>query len=213
MLKRIKNLFHIKQEKEAPSIYEKIDNLYDALNDDTILIQIGSDLVPHGEFICNIISELREEIKDECGFILPPVRILDNSYYQENEYSISILSDVVTNNFLIPTEKGIRDELYEDLKTTVYNNLDKIFTNDIMEKYIETVQRNNSWLIWNISFSLSVIEIKTIMLDIIHRGKSINNINYIFEQIGEYVLTEGKFRDCLVKHNPHNIAHQIAKKL
>ena len=51
------------------------------------------------------------------------------------------------------------------------------------------------------------------MLDIIQKGKSLNNINYIFEQIGEQVLTEGKYRDCSVKHNPHIIAKQIVKQL
>ena len=57
------------------SAYEKIDNLFDLLSEDIVHLQIGEDLVPFGESIVELISSLREEIKEECGFILPPVRI------------------------------------------------------------------------------------------------------------------------------------------
>lgn len=214
MLNRIKKLFHLKKhEEETPSVYERIDNLYDELNDDMILIKIGSDLVEHGKFICEIISELREEIKDECGFIFPPTRVRDYDWLQENEFNISINGKEVESGFLIPNEKGIREELYETLKSVIYGSLETLFTNEVAEKYIDTVQRKNGWLIWNITNTLSVIELKTIMLDIIQKGKSINNINYIFEQIGEQILTDGKYKDCLAKHNPHIIAKQIVKQL
>ena len=213
MLKRIKNLFNFKQHEKTTSVFEKIENLYDELNEDLILIKIGEDLVPHGDFICSIISELREEIKSECGFIFSPARILDYTCIQENEFIINIKGKDVENGFLVPNEKGIKEEFYETLKTVIYNSIETLFTNEIAEKYIDIVQRKNSWLIWNLSCSLSVIDIKTIMLDIIQKGKSINDINFIFEQIGEQVLTEGKYRDCLIKHNPHIIAKQIIKQL
>jgi len=213
MLNRIKKLLNIKTKEEELSAFDKINNLFDSLNEDTILIQIGSDLAPFGEYICSIIGELREEIKDECGFILPAVRTIDNNYYQENEYTISILGKLTENGFLIPTQKGIKEELYEALKTTIYNNLDSIFTNDIVERYIKSVQCKNNWLVWNISCALSVIELKAIMLGIIKNGKSINNINYIFEQIGEQVLHDGEYKDYLKKYNTQTIASQIAKNL
>lgn len=213
MLKRIKNLFNFKHKEEPLSVYERIDNLYDNLNQDDILIKIGSDLVPFGEYFSEIISELREEIKDECGFIFPAARILDNSCIQENEFVICIKGKDIKNGFLIPNEKGIKEEFYECLKTIIYDSLEILFTNEVAEKYIDIVQRKNGWLIWNITWTLSIVDIKTIMLDIIQKGKSINNINYIFEQIGEQVLTGGKFRDCLTKHNPHIIAKQIVKQL
>ena len=57
MLKRIKNLFNFKHKEEPLSVYERIDNLYNELNNDAILIKIGEDLVPHGDFICKILSE------------------------------------------------------------------------------------------------------------------------------------------------------------
>ena len=214
MLKRIKNLFKFKQkEEESPSVYERIDNLYDALNDDIILVKIGEDLIPHGDFICNIISDLRDEIKDECGFIFQAARVVDISSLQENEFVICINGEDVKNGFLIPNENGIKEEFYETFKTVIYDYLETLFTNEVTERYIDTVQRKNGWLVWNLTNVLSIIDIKTIMLDIIQKGKSINNINYIFEQIGKQVLTEGKYRDCFVKHNPHIIAKEIIEQL
>ena len=214
MLKRIKNLFKFKRkEEENHSAYEQINTLYESLNDDAILLKIGEDLVPHGDFVCKIISTVREEIKDECGFILPPVHVCDESYLQENEYILYIKGTEVEHGFLVPTEKGIEEELYDTLKTTVYASLDKLFSNRITEQYLETVRGNNSWLIWNLTCKLSLTEIKTILLDIVQKGKSLNNIDNIFEQMGEQVLTNGKFNDCLVKYNPHIIAEQIVKQL
>ncbi len=214
MLKRIKKILHIGKQETEPSVYDKIDTLYDELNDDIIVIKIGEDLVPHGDYIVKQIGSLREEIKDECGFIMPPVNVNGNlSPLQENEFCILIRGTVVQNGFLVPNVKGIREEFYETLKTTVYQHIDKIFTNEMTEKYLEIVRRNNSWLIWNITGVLSMTDIKTIMLDIIQKGKSINNVDYIFEQIGEHVLTEGKYRDCLTKFNPHAIAKKIAQNI
>ena len=213
MLKRIKNLFNFKKQEEMPSVYERIDNLYDELNDDIILVKIGSDLSLHGKFICETISDLREEIKSECGFIFPPTRVIDCEWLQENEFVIFVQGKDVEQGFLIPNEQGIKEEFYETLKTVVYNSIETLFTNEVAEKYIDTVQRKNGWLIWNITNTLSVIDLKTILLDIIQKGKSINNINYIFEQIGELVLSKGQYRDCLIKFNPHSIAKQIVKQL
>ena len=214
MLRRIKKFLHIKQkEEEQLSVFDKINNLYDSLNEDIILVNIGEDLSPHSEFICGIISELREEIKDECGFILPPVKISECEYYQENEFIIKVRGIQAYDGFLIPNEKGIREELYESLKTVVYDNINDIFTNEITERYINIVQRENSWLVWNLTSLLSVVDIKTILSDIINAGKSINNINYIFEKIGEQVLSDGSYHECGKKYNPHTISEAISKYL
>ena len=214
MLKRIKKLFSFrKKEEESYSAFDQINSLYESLNDDDILLKIGEDLVPHGNFICKIISNLREEVKDECGFIFPQIHVCDYSCLQENEFVLYIKGNEAGQGFLIPTEKGIEEELYEVLKTAIYNSIDKLFSNSITEKYIEAVRGNNSWLIWNLTCKLSLTEIKIILLDIVQKGKSLNNIDNIFEQMGEQVLTNGKFNDCLAKYNPHIIAERIAKEL
>ena len=213
MINKIRNWFKKNNSQNVLSAYEKIDNLFDSLSEDIIHLQIGSDLVPFGESIVNLVSSLREEIKEECGFIIPPVRINEGAYIQENEIVIYIRQKRIKNIYVIPNEDGIKEEVYETLKTVIYEYLDKIFSNEVAEKYINTVQKNNSWLIWNLTNVIPVTDIKTILVDIINKGKSINNINYIFEQIGKQVLSDGSYRDCLKTRNPHVIARQIAKSL
>jgi len=214
MLKRIRNLFN-KNKEEVPilSVDDKIDCLFYSLKENIITIHIGSDLVKYGELICDIISDIRQEIKDECGFIIPAVKINENIFIQENEAVIYIREKQVDNCFLVPNEESIREEFYELFKSIVYDSINTIFTNEITERYIYTVQENNSLLIWNLTNVLSTIDIKTILTDIILKGKSIENINYIFEKIGELILSGGEYRDYFKKYNPHTIAKQVIKSM
>lgn len=213
MLKRIKNLFNRKKEN-IQSINDKIELLYDELGSDTILVHLGDDLTEYGEMFCNIIHELREEVKNECGFIMPNVHIQDNSVLQENEFVIYIRGNFVERGFLIPNEDGIRDEFYDTFKTIIYGKMKAIFTNEVTERYIDTVQKKNGWLIWNITSILSVPDIKTILSDIIDNGKSIKDIGYVFEKIGEEILLNDRYKEFYTKkYNPHNIAKEVIKQL
>ena len=216
MLKRIKNLFNIKNnEDEAElSTEEKIDCLFDNLYEDIILLHLGEDLAAFGQLFCNIIQQLRDEIKNECGFILPNVHVQDCSILQENEFLVFIRGERVEDGFLIPNEKGINEEFYDIFKTVIYNRMEDIFTNSLAERYIDIVQRKNGWLICNLSRVLSVPEIKIILSDIINNGKSINDIDYVFEKIGENVLLDGGYQDWYGrKYNPHEIAKRVTKVL
>lgn len=214
MLKRIKNLFKKKTEEVELSVHEKIDNLYEELCSDTIQVYLGDDLTNLQKEFCDVIQKLREEIKDECGFIMPQVHIQNGLNLQENEFEIYVREELAGHEFLIPNPEGVREEFYDTLKTIIYDNINTIFTNDIAERYIDMAQRKNGWLIWNISRVLSVPEIKIILSDLINNGKSICNIGYVFEKIGDEILLDGGYQDCFCKkYNPHAIAKQIAKTL
>ncbi len=214
MLKRIQKIFHREPKEDTPSVFEEIEDLFDSLNDDILSVTLGQDLVQFGELVCKKISEIRQEIKSECGFILPQARVIDNIGLQENEFNICIRGKVFHNGYIVPNEKGVNEEFYETLKTLIYEHMGELFTNEMTEKYIGQVQKNNGWLIWNLTYKLSMTDIRTIMLEIINKGKSINNINYIFEQIGEMILSDGKWNNCCSsKYNPEDIAKTIAKRL
>ena len=211
MLEKIQNFINKNKHKNSVTTNDKINILFESLDTDIILIKIGSDLVNYGELICRIISHIREEIKDECGFIMPCVKVIDSSFLQENEFKIYIKGHLISTHFVIPNEKGISDEMYNTIKSTVYKHLNCVFTNEIVEKYIDTVQKNNDRLIWNLTNCISVIDIKTILVGIINCGKSINNITNIFEEIGNEILIN---RNKLIKEiNFDKIANNIAKKI
>ena len=209
----IKNLFQTKNNIKKYSTYEKIENLFDSLQKEVITIDLGEDLLQFKDSVIAEIGEIREQIKDECGFIMPPVELRANYAIQENEFNIFIQEKLVESRFAVPTENGLKEEIYEGIKNAIYNNLDIVFTNELTEKYINTVKKNNSILIWNVTNILSVVDIKTILSDIIFKGNSIQNINYIFEKIGEYVLSEGINNNSYKRFNPHAISQAISKYL
>jgi len=216
MLKRIINLFCPKKKKEiftTSDINEKINNLFDSLDENIIKIHIGTDLNSYRQLIYDTVFDIRVELQDECGFIIPTVNIEDNFFIQENELVIYIREKKIVNCFMIPNQISIQEEFYELFKSTVYEYIKTIFTNELTEKYIYAVQKNNNLLVWNLTNILSTIDIKTILTDIILQGKSISNINYIFEKIGEQVLSSGEYRDYLKKYNPHAIAREIITSL
>lgn len=213
MLDKIKDLLHITLKRSELSVYDKIDNLFETLDDDIIVVKIGTDLSDYKDVLLNTTEVIRKEIKEECGFIMPAVVIKGNLSMQENEFCICIRGIEKETRFVVPVEDEVREEFYDSLKSVIYGNLNTIFTNEITEKYINTVQKRNNRLVWNITSVLSVIDIKTILSDIILKGKSISNINYIFEKIGEHILSDCDYTEHPKHHNPHNIAKQIAKSL
>lgn len=214
MLEKLKNLFKPKNKEAENSVSTQIDNLFDNLDEYIVCVKVGEDLSKKMDTITNTIEILRDEIKDECGFILPEVFITFCAFMQENEFSVLIRGRKVVNEFLVPNNEGIRQEFYEILKTQLYDNLDEVFTNELTERYIDSAWKKNMGLVCTLTRCLSVVDIRTILIDIISCGKSINNISYIFEQIGEHILSNGSFAECGWKeYNPHKIADVIAKKL
>lgn len=213
MLNRIKTLFGKKENTNTISAYENIDTLFDSLNGETVVVEIGEDLIEHEISIRKVIESLREQLKDECGFIMPAVAIKYNYIIQENQFNVYIQEKLVEQRFVVPTADEIAEEAYDALKTVIYDNLDTVFTNEIAEKYVRTVEKNNSLLVWNITGVLSIVDIKKILFDIIMKGKSINNIDYIFEKMGEYILSEGSYPNPEKRYSPHVISEAISKYL
>ena len=192
MIKKIKSLLKKEKNEQKPiDIHEKINNMYNSLDTENIYIVIGSDLVDFSEIIRNCLDKFRNSIKDEYGFIFPAIRIRDNIYIQGNELKIYVQNKEVIQVFFIPTEEKIEEEFNKNLKKLFHEHIDKIFTCEIMERYIKLVQNKNSYLISNLTTTYNIVELKEIFITILKNKKSIKNISYIMEQIGEICLSDG----------------------
>ena len=209
MLERLKQILHIKGREKETSVYDRIDSLFSSLNEDIICIEIGEDLVPFGKDICEVIDNVREEIKDELGFIMPAVRVRDVPAMQENEYIIKVKNKPVSEGYVVPNKSGVTDEIYESLKNVLLNNFKTILTNELTEKYIESARAKNGLLIWDITGAISTTEIRIILGDLLENGKSIKDISNIFEKISEQIYIENKYD----YRNPHKMAEKIIKHL
>ena len=63
----------------------------------------------------------------------------------------------------------------------------------------------NIYLIWNLTNVYSIFELKMIFLHLLKNKKSISNISYIMEKIGEMTFSEGE--------SYYNDPIKVAKKL
>lgn len=206
MIKKIKTFLKIeKTETRTTDIFSKIDYLYNSLETNEINIEIGSDIVPFIETIRYCIDKFRTKIKNEYGFIFSAIRIRDNSNLQENELKIFIQNKLVIQSFFIPTKEKIKKEFNENLNSLFYKHVDEIFTCEIMERYINLVRNKNSYLIWNLTNTYSIVELKDILVALLKNKKSIKNISYIMEQIGQISLSNG----CPYYKNPQKIINEL----
>jgi len=210
MIETIKNLLKLNKKEPEKDVYEKINDLFDSLGTDEISISVGEDLICFGKAVAERVGELRNKIKDKTGLIIPPVRVLDNLDFQENEYRIKIRNEEVYTGFTVPKEDYALNEISRCLEKVCMDNLDRVLTNEMVEKYIEVVQRNNGWLIWYLARLIPTTGIKVILVDLIKNGKSINDITYIFEKICEQAT---KSRDIYTIPDVYKIAEKIKLEL
>lgn len=210
MMEKLKNIFKFGAKSTVTSPFERFDNMFaDSLKEDIIRIEIGDDLIKFGNRLCELVDIVRNEICEETGFIMPLVRIIDNQALQENKYRILLRGNTVFVDYVVPNKAWAEEVFPHDLKKVVQNNLSAVFTNELTEKYIETVQKTNSWLVCEVFNCISTSEIRIILLDILKEGKSIKDINYIFEKINEQIFIENKFH----YREPHTVAKEIIKSL
>lgn len=209
MIKCLKKLINKKEEKKVDAL-ARIDEMYNSLTTDEILICVGSDIAVSAKKLCDKISSLRESLFETCGFILPAVRIVDKNSLQENEYHFQIQGNVAFVGFSLFSEKDAIAEISQNFELTCLEHISEIFSNRMTERYVESVQRENSYLVWNLSNILPIWDLKTILSDLIKEGKSIKNITYIFEKICEIT---GKQGDGNFTTDPHKISRKLIKHL
>ncbi len=187
---------------------EKVNQLFNQLGEEIIKIEIGDDLAQYAEYMCTAIEEFRENTMRKNGFILPLTNIIQNKDLQENELIIKVHGNETYHEFVIPTEEYVNKELNNALNVTVNSNLKNLFSNKIIEKYVDSARTGNEYLIYNICNTLTNYEIRDILVTLIENGKSINDIEYIFEKIGEEIFYENKYnRDS--KLIAENIIHYL----
>lgn len=209
MIECLKKLINKKDEKKV-DVLERIDEMYNSLTTDEIVICVGNDLIPSAKNLSGKIETLRENLFEACGFILPAVRVVNKTYLQENEYHFQIQGNIAFIGFSLFSEEDAVAEISQNFEMACVEHISEIFSNRMTEKYIESVKRENAYLVWNLSNILPVWDLKTILTDLIKEGKSIKNITYIFEKICEIT---GKQGDGNYTTDPHKISKKLIKHL
>lgn len=206
MIEKIKEFLHIKPKEKPESTEDKIDAMFESLNVDALRLEIGADLVEFSDDICAKLWDLREEYKENLGYIVPPVRVIDNSDLQENCYRVLVRERVVFESYVVPNKKSVLEDIDMNLKNIFIENIDDIFSVDLMEKYLNVVNKNNNWLVWDLTRVYSVSGLKVILVSLIKEGKSISDICGVLEKINEYVVENSCYWE-----SPQRVAKNIVK--
>lgn len=193
MFEKIKELLHIKSEideEEAEKVvYTKsdIEEMFVSLVKETYTLefQCGSDIVEYDCEITRAISDLRNKIKDETGFIMPAIQGKEVEELQENEYKIFVAGKEVFNDFLIPNKKTVIEEISKQLENCCKTHIGEVFTNEIMENYIQAAWNRNPWMMDRLVHFYTTTNLKSIFVQLLENGKSIKNVCFVFEKILE----------------------------
>lgn len=210
MIKKIIDFLQFKKHEQEKTVQEEIDELFDTLYVDELKISIGEDLLPYSKELSLKIKDLRKKLKEKTGLIIPAVRILDDCDLQENEYRLFIRQNVVFAGFTVPKEDYAINEIIANFEKQCIKNVELVLSNELTEKYMETVQRNNGWLICYLSRLIPTTGIKIILANLIKNGKSIKDINFIFEKICEVATQD---RDMYSIRDPYKIAKALNSRL
>lgn len=215
LFEKIKKIFSAKQNEddvntETRKFFGNPDDLFDELGVYELSINFGEDFLSFIDELSARIWDLRLDIKNRTGFILPPVHILDNTELQENEICINVRNNTVFTDYIVPTEKNFCDEIIKNLEIICFEYLEEIFSNEIVEKYIDHVNINNCGLVAYLTRVIPVPGFKKIFIDIIRNGKSINDITMIFEKIAEAAMTDN---DTCFTRDAKKISRAVLAKL
>ena len=212
MLKRIKRF--LKLEKETPkNVYEEIDRLYNSLESSIIQIGFGDDFLKFDDAIRFKMAECREKYANELGFIFPLIEFIDEENLQENQYILKIRNKVVEEKFVIPNETEITKEIALSFENIINNYVEDICTYEVIEKYIGIVQRENAWLIWNLTNTLSIKSLRQILINLLKKKHSIKDINFVFEKIYENSIEYNNYCGCYGNINVDVVSNNVLKLL
>lgn len=210
MLEKIIKLFNFQKNTETnETILNNIDDLFNSMNSDIITIFVGSDFTKLVDTITNTIKTTRMKVKEDTGFIIPEIHILNDDNLQENELNLHIRGKKVLQRFVVPNIKEIEKELQGILNIIYQEHLEEIFSLELVEKYIEFSREKLAWTIWNITNMYSISEIRNILIYILKNQKSIRDINYVFEK---FAICCSDF-NSVYRQNPDIIAQRVASEL
>lgn len=166
------------------------DQVMSIILSEPILFQAGEAFIPHmlieNEKHFNGIQMIREELAKEYGYLLPIVRMKDNTDLKPNQYQICIYDRLVWDYNVECFDKFSFDEVYEVIKKIAIERFDSIINRQIVKNLLDNVAYHYPAVIQNlIPEKVSYSIVQQILIGIIKQGKSIRNLIKIIEGIEE----------------------------
>lgn len=167
---------------------------YERLGVDIITILVGKKLLPvvdpdlKGSLMVEI-AQLRQDLTDSLGYVIPNYRIMDYSGIAGNEYQILIRGKAVFKGSLPDDdiENNNVDSIIKNLTEICIKYVHKIMTKTDVLKIMELTKSQDPTLINDlVPLFLSPIDLKKIFANLISQRISIRDIVFIFEILNDH---------------------------
>ena len=197
------------------------NKMYERLGVDVLKIHIGVNLLPiadpdqEGKLLANVAA-LRQKLTDKLGYIIPNIRIQDNSELLPNEYKILVREKEVARGFVYANRVMVKANILEEFGFKAEDNtivaVDKSnkkvywIEKDIIPKEIEyltpeltIIEHLNAICIEQIDKIMSVTDVEKLVTLVTSQSETLSN--QIF-----YYITIFDLKNILVKLIKENIS-------
>lgn len=110
----------LSKSQNLPTLQQVEDNISEILKLDTIRVELGSDLLslatPYAkQSLAKKVKTMRKQTASKLGFILPPIRLQDNSTLGKNEYLIKVKEISAGSGTVFPSMHMVVNAVSRDL--------------------------------------------------------------------------------------------------
>ena len=170
------------------------NEMYERLGVDILSIRLGTGLLNYAapEFdniLLPLISEVRKELTDELGYIIPKVRCLDDKDLRPDEFRIYVRGVMRDNFFAGKNTKNdeISTLLRQHLRECCIKNVKDILTRTDVIKLMEIVSSQDPTLVNDLIPSrISAVDLRRILVSLIREEISVKDTILIFERLCDY---------------------------
>ncbi len=195
------------------------NEMYQRLGVDVLSIRLGSDLIdfadPDAEnCLLPMISNLRTELTDTLGYIMPNIRCMDDMSYKPNEFGIYVRG-VRRDTFF--AEAGLSNAKIVELIKTHLRRCCIKYANEIISrtdilKIMTLVESENPTLVNDlIPTMISAVDLRRIFVALVQEEIPIKDVILIFERLCE-VARLNTSPNVLVERLRVEMAPQICDK-
>ena len=163
--------------------------MFERLGVDILSVRMGSALVDYADpelknVLLPLIGNLRKELADELGYIIPKVRCLDDASYKPYEFGIYVRS-IRRDTFFVDkfaSQEDISKVVLEHMRMCFVKHVNDILTKKDVIKYMELVRSENPTLVNDLVPELiSAVDLRRILVHMVREEIPIKDILFIFE--------------------------------
>ena len=170
------------------------NGMYERLGVDILSIRLGTGLLNYVDPECEnimlpLISEIRKELTDELGYIIPKVRCLDDKDLKPDEFRIYVRGVVRDKFFAGKNAKNdeISNLLRRHLRECCIKNVKDILTRTDVIKLMEIVNSEDPTLVNDlIPARISAVDLRRILVSLISEEIPVKDVILIFERLCDY---------------------------